>query len=380
MFKTCEEAIAYIESKRIKRTFLDFQKIVKKYIAVSLPYTIHIAGTNGKGSTVLYLKEILCHHGYQVGTFTSPYMITHNDRICIDGIPISDTDLLFYINKYYSIIEKEGLSMFEIDTMIMLDYFSNQELDFCIIETGIGGKEDKTNVISSDISAITNIGYDHQNMLGETLPEIALHKAGIIKDNQIFITSETNTEIVDLFKSICLQKNTTMEIVAEETGNVFGYQNHTYTLSNVGSYQIHNAKLAVAIAHHCITLQPLKVQVALAHFSYPGRFEKIGKVYLDGAHNVDGIQALLKSIEQYDIKNVAIIFSALSDKDSKHMMRLLQRFPLYLASFPDERIQSLEPNYQEVYQSIKRQYDSIIFTGSLHFISIVRKYIKAITA
>ena len=376
MFKSCQEAITYIEAKRNRRTFIEFQKTIKKYdIPTVLPYTIHIAGTNGKGSTVQYIKEILMSHGYRVGTFTSPYMIVHNDRICINGEPIPDRLLLSYINQLYSIIEEENLSMFEIDVIIMLLYFHQQPLDFCIIETGIGGKEDKTNVITSQISAITNVGFDHQDLLGSTLDKIALHKSGIIKQNQKFFTGETKFELLEIFSQICKQNNTQMYVVEKEQGYQFTYNNITYVLPPVGSYQVYNAKLAVAITSSCITLEKDKTQLAITNFDYPGRFEKIGNVYLDGAHNIEGMEALVDTIQRLSIKDVCIIFSILEGKNREAMLKILSKYPVICASFDDDRQTTSDTNYKEVLHKLEDQYSTIIVTGSLHFVSDVRKYL-----
>lgn len=137
MFKDVNEAIAYIESKRNKRPIDAFRDTLNKcHILMKQKNMIHIAGTNGKGSTVNYLRSILNAHGYKVGTFTSPYLISHNDRIRVDDVPISDEDLLKYVNQYYAILEEDELSMFEIDVLIMLAYFQSLDLDYRIIETG----------------------------------------------------------------------------------------------------------------------------------------------------------------------------------------------------------------------------------------------------
>ena len=197
MFRNIDKAIAYIESKRHKNTIESFGRILEELgIDTKQKNMIHIAGTNGKGSTVNYLRSILNAHGYHVGTFTSPYMIKHNDRIRIDDHPISDEDLLALINKYESVIEEKNLSMFEIDVLIMLDYFSTHELDYRIIECGIGGANDKTNVIQPIISAITNIGNDHLDQIGPSLYDVINEKMGIIKEGQYFITSEVEGTVL----------------------------------------------------------------------------------------------------------------------------------------------------------------------------------------
>ena len=134
MFKTIDEALNFIESQRMKRSFKEFQEIIKRYhLPVDLKNVIHVAGTNGKGSTVTFIKDLLVKQGYHVGTFTSPYIIKHNERISVDGKPISDEELLRLVNDLYPIIEKEHLSMFEIDTIIMLNYFHELDLDYHVI-------------------------------------------------------------------------------------------------------------------------------------------------------------------------------------------------------------------------------------------------------
>ena len=242
MFNDIKEALDYIESKRVKRTFEQFQEIVTKYgFNVKQKNMIHIAGTNGKGSTVNFIKEILMKHGYTVGTFTSPYMTVHNDRICVNGNMINDDKLLKIINDLEDIIRKENLSMFEIDVLIMLCYFDELDLDYRIIETGIGGLCDKTNVIDSICSVITNIGYDHQFMLGDSLDKIAKHKAGIIKPNKPCFTTEKNKEIVDIFKCVCKINDSKLYVCDVGSINypyVFNCLSNEYVLKAGGSYQV----------------------------------------------------------------------------------------------------------------------------------------------
>ena len=157
MFLCVEEAIAYIESKRSKHTLEQFSDILTRYHC-PMPKTkmVHVAGTNGKGSTVNYLRHLLNAHGYHVGTFTSPYLVSHHDRLCIDGQPIKDQELLMLIEAHYDMFEKENLSMFECDVCLMLSYFSQKSLDYLIVETGMGGRFDKTNIIQPCLSVITD--------------------------------------------------------------------------------------------------------------------------------------------------------------------------------------------------------------------------------
>lgn len=380
MFNDIDSALAYIESRRTKRTLEQFKAIIKKYgFNVEQKNIVHVAGTNGKGSTTNFIKDILMEHGYRVGTFTSPYLVCHNDRICINGEMISDEKLLKIINSLYGIIESEQLSMFEIDTLIMLHYFGEESLDYRIIETGIGGLNDKTNVINSICSVITNIGYDHQFMLGDTLEEIAYHKAGIIKADQVCFTSEINNNLVEIFKTTAQTKNSQVIEAVFECDYQYPYMlrclGHKYHLSNCGSYQVSNAALAITICNHLIKLDYKRVQAALDKFNWPGRFEKIGKIYLDGAHNIDGIKALIKTLHDQRIKKPLIIFSALGDKDIQEMKGLLNDYTLIEATFMDERLQLQGIDFKEAIKNNFDQYDNLIITGSLHFISAARKYI-----
>ena len=381
MFNDIKSALVYIESKRTKRTLEQFKETIKKYgFNIYQKNIIHIAGTNGKGSTTNFIKDIMVEHGYRVGTFTSPYLICHNDRICINGEMISDERLLMIINSLVEIIESEQLSMFEIDILIMLRYFDEEELDYRIIETGIGGLNDKTNVIDSVCSVITNIGYDHQFMLGDTLAQIAHHKAGIIKPEQTCFTSEINNDLIDIFKAAAEIKNS--QVVSVEIDCDYRYPYHfsclgyDYQLSNCGSYQVANATLAINVCDYLIELDHSLVQRALDGFSWPGRFEKFGKIYLDGAHNIDGIKALIKTLHDQQIKKALVIFSALGDKDIEQMEALLSEYPLIQATFADERLQLEGIDFKEAIKNNIDLYDHLIITGSLHFISTVRKYLQ----
>lgn len=396
MFERVEDAIAYIESKRNKRTIDEFREILNRcHISMKQKNMIHIAGTNGKGSTVNYLRSILNAHGYTVGTFTSPYLICHNDRIRVDDVPISDENLLKYINQYYEVIEKEQLSMFEIDVLIMLAYFQSLDLDYRIIETGIGGLNDKTNVIDPIVSAITNIGLDHQKQLGD-IYNIINEKMGIIKPHQMFITSETKGTILARFQEQCDVMGATMYVVPEYQVSRypfhFRYRDMAFTLENQGIYQVTNARLALTIASKLIKLDPLLTTPSIEHATWKGRYETLPyrqtTVDIDGAHNLPGIKALLQTLMVKNEKDVAIIFSCLNDRDVDEMLDMMLKagFWVYITTFNDERaldLKTIQPrphltivqNYIEALQAAYIKQQHIVVTGSLHFISKVRKHL-----
>lgn len=381
MFNDVQEAIAYIEAKRTKRTFLDFQKIIKQYqIPTTLKNVIHVAGTNGKGSTTVFIRDMLMHNGYRVGTFTSPYIICHHERIAVNGQPISDDDLLRIINQLYDMIEREHLSMFEIDVCIMLVYFAEQNLDYHIIECGIGGLNDKTNVLDGDVAVITNIGKDHQMMLGQTLMEIAHHKAGIIKNNKVLFTTETNPEILEYFQQVCRQKHSQYHHVSVPDDQSYPYhlKIHDQLLHMfLPFYQMANFLLAYQVADYLIDIDERTLQKIIDQFFWPCRFEKIGHFYLDGAHNIDGIKALLKTIAMQRLEDVGIVISILQDKDQKAMLQLLQDYDWLQASFADERSDQLHMPFLQALQMMEQKHKHVVVTGSLHFVSAVRKYLTS---
>ena len=398
MFRNIDKAIAYIESKRHKNTIESFRRILEELdINTKQKNMIHVAGTNGKGSTVNYLRSILNAHGYHVGTFTSPYMIKHNDRIRIDDQPISDEDLLALINKYETVIEEKNLSMFEIDVLIMLDYFSSHDLDYRIIECGIGGANDKTNVIQPIISAITNIGNDHLDQIGPSLYDVINEKMGIIKEGQYFITSEVEGMVLARLQEQCDAMGATMVVVPEYQVSRypfhFRYRDMAFTLEKQGVYQVANARLALTIANKLINLDEKTTEKAIEEAVWYGRFEMMNvaghQVILDGAHNTDGVKALLTTMQYMRTKDTVFIFSGLKDKDVDEMIELIDEagYPIYLTSFNDERASDLEdyrsfstvtvvPHFAEAIKVALLKHDQLVITGSLHFTSSVRKYLK----
>lgn len=379
MFRTIDEALNFIESQRMKRSFKEFQEIIKRYhLPVDLKNVIHVAGTNGKGSTVTFIKDLLVKQGYHVGMFTSPYIIKHNERISVDGKPIPDEELLRLVNDLYPIIEKEHLSMFEIDTIIMLNYFHELDLDYHVIECGIGGLNDKTNVIQSQVAVISNIGYDHQFMLGDTLLEIASHKVGIVKEGVPLFTTEQNKEILSYFKDYCTKHQSTFYPLQVEKQYQYPYHLHFHQkkyVLHLPTYQVSNLTLALNVVDYLCDLNDEDIQAVIDDFKWPCRFEQFGHLYLDGAHNISGIEALIQTIKERKLEDVGIVFSALMDKDCQKMLDMLKEFDVVIADFDDERSQGGHIPYQKAIEIMKAKHQNIVVTGSLHFVSTVRKYV-----
>lgn len=363
---------------------------------------IHIAGTNGKGSTLNDIRSVLQQAGYQVGTFTSPYLETHYDRIRINDEFISEKSFLEYYDQYHKGWYEYGLSAFEIDTIIAFLYFYENNTDICIIEAGIGGRYDCTNVITPLISVITNIGMDHMEYLGKTITDIAWQKGGIIKKNIPAVIGEKNSEALNVLKEICQSQNAAPVLskpivnpVIENHELKFEYDKTQITLTQPAYYQANNAACAIEALgilkeqyQYQITHSDITEGLRIANWK--GRFETVWEnplIIIDGAHNEDGIRALCETIKT--MGTIRILFSALKDKETSSMLKLLctcsddvtvTEFAFYrckeavdlAADFPV----SIEPDYQKAIQSALHDKKTLIITGSLYFISEVRSYLK----
>ena len=169
--------------------------------------TIHIAGTNGKGSTAAMIHAILRGNGLKVGLYTSPHLIRFNERIRINGLPISDNSIIDFMTQFNSAIDEVEATFFEVTTVLALHYFSNQEVDVAVIETGLGGRLDSTNVIDPELTIITSVDLDHQHLLGETLIDIAVEKAGIIKKRTPVLVCSQTPEVIDVFRKKAQESN-----------------------------------------------------------------------------------------------------------------------------------------------------------------------------
>lgn len=398
MFTNVNDAANYLMSRKTKTDLKRFNEILDE---LHIPYDkikcIHVTGTNGKGSTINYMRSILNEAGYKVGTFTSPYIVCHQDRFCIDGKMMSDEDFLELVNRYEEAFNHYELSMFEIDVLLAFVYFYEKQVDVALIEVGIGGLNDKTNVISPIASVITNVGNDHLKQLGPTLEDVARNKAGIIKEKTPVFIGEMEKNLETVISQIADEKQAVLTISHPATfiQNAFDYHGIAQIeLGNVGSYQIKNASLAIEVILSLfkdITTSQIKTGVKKA--MWPGRFEYFnidGKdVYIDGAHNTHAMPALFDSIEH--IKNnrqVHVIYAALRDKNYQEMASMIQNqgYVLHVAQFEDDRAmskqQALELNAQSFYRSIKEAIEDIknlegvvIVCGSLHFISQFRQEI-----
>lgn len=404
MFISSKEAIEAIENRKHNHSGLELFK--KAMNDLGNPQdclkAIHIAGTNGKGSTTDFIRSILQTAGYKVGTFTSPYLISHHDRIRINNQNIGDEQLLNYINLTEKYWQEYELSMFEIDMMIASLYFKDQNVEFAIFEVGMGGRLDATNILSKPlVCAITNIGKDHMQFLGNSLKEIAYEKAGIIKKNVDCITASQDDTCIQVFRDVCRLNDASLiciqdiQNIKQDNGISFDYKENAYHLKSKAFYQTKNAALAIEVIQYLncqkvIDLSTQMIQLGLSNTEWAGRFEVLRNdppIIIDGAHNVDGIQALVASMKNYS--NIKVIFTCLADKDGKEMLKELMKisdditvceFDFYRADTSLHLAEGLnvkvEKDYQKAIYKALNHDGTLLISGSLYFISIVRKYLK----
>ncbi|MBO5004460.1 MAG: hypothetical protein J6D03_04280 [Clostridia bacterium] len=309
---------------------------------------IHIAGTNGKGSVTEMITNVLIKEGYTVGKFISPHLIQYNERISVNNENITNIEMEKLINKINPSIEKYNsqndipVTLFELETTMAFLYFKEKNCDFVVLETGLGGLYDCTNIINNPlVSVITSIGYDHMHILGNTLPEIAYQKAGIIKENSNTVIFNQESDINNVFITECKNKNNILHIVNksdisnysfDNNFQYFDYKNFKNIIINLkGKVQVQNACLCIEVfkilnelGYH---VNPESIQIGLKTVIHRGRMEQINDkpiIIYDGAHNEPAIKNLQDMVKMYysKMKRVYII-SILKRKDYNKMLKLI---------------------------------------------------------
>ncbi|HET1329350.1 TPA: bifunctional folylpolyglutamate synthase/dihydrofolate synthase [Streptococcus pneumoniae] len=387
---------------------------------------LHIGGTNGKGSTIAFLKKMLEKLGLRVGVFSSPYLIHYTDQISINGESISEARLEALMADYQSLLEGEavanlqGTTEFEIITALAYDYFASEQVDVAIMEVGMGGLLDSTNVCQPILTGITTIGLDHVALLGDTLEAIAEQKAGIIKQGMPLVTGRIAPEALTVIDRIAEGKDaprlaygTDYQVRHQEsvvTGEVFDYTSAVrqgrFQTSLLGLYQIENAGMAIALLDTFCQEDGRELASndflgqALEETSWPGRLEIVSRdplMILDGAHNPHAIKALLVTLqERFADYHKEILFTCIKTKALGDMLDLLGAMPdteLTLTHFADSRAtdesvlkeaaKSKNLSYQDWHDFLeqnltdkKEEKQTVrIVTGSLYFLSQVRAYL-----
>lgn len=308
---------------------------------------IHIAGTNGKGSTTEMLANILIKNGYKVGKYISPHLIKYNERISINGQNITDKEMEDIIEKLKDKIEKYNqisntkVTLFELLTTMALYYFKEKNCDFVVLETGLGGLYDCTNIVWPLVSIITSISYDHMAILGKTLEEIAVQKAGIIKENSNTVIVEQKPSIQKIIEQTCLNKNNELSVIKkadiqnkkyENELLVFDYkQNKNIKLNLKGDKQFENASLCLEtiniLKQKGFNISEKAIKEGLMTVIHKARFETINKepkIIYDGGHNEEAILNFINTVNTYYKKEEKIyIISILKSKDYKTVLKYL---------------------------------------------------------
>ena len=367
---------------------------------------IHVTGTNGKGSTIAFMRELFVSHGKKVGTFTSPHIVSIHDRICINGEPISDDDFISLAEQVKTMEQRllethDQLSFFELLTLIALLYFKKQEVDLVLLEVGIGGLLDTTNIVTGEIAIITSIGLDHQETLGDSLVAIAEQKAGIFKSGKSAVIANLAQEA----QLVCQMTATDLGVSLYQADQDFSFRNGNFSSSLAdfnhlilgleGAYQEENAALALQafllfMAQRNEKVNQEAVRAALQATKWAGRLEAVTEhIYLDGAHNLPALERLVEFIQEKIQQGYQpqILFGALKRKDYSGMLTYLtEHLPdadLYVTSFDYQG--SLEEkdfgdytsiaSYREfidTFEASAGEKDLLFVTGSLYFISEVR--------
>ncbi|MEC9026326.1 MAG: folylpolyglutamate synthase/dihydrofolate synthase family protein [Candidatus Neomarinimicrobiota bacterium] len=317
--------------------------------------TIHIAGTNGKGSTAAILQSILRTAGLKVGLYTSPHLVSFNERIRVNGSPISNDFIIDFMKKFNDDINEIESTFFETTTVLSLCYFYFKKVDVAIIETGLGGRLDSTNVLNPNLSIITSIDIDHQNILGNTIEEIANEKAGIIKKNTPLITFKQPKKILDILRNRAKTLNAKIEIVVDPQKIVvdnfstkFVINNKTFSIPLIGEHQAYNAALAIRSSN--IFMGPLSYQMikdGVKNTVWPGRFQLLNnklKIFYDVAHNSAGINTIRSTLNSLNALEKIGLIILKEDKDVDQISNSLKGLfdELIISTVPNAQLMSID--------------------------------------
>ena len=430
MNMTYKEAMNYISSVGkfgsnygLERTFRLLELLGSPQEKLKL---IHIAGTNGKGSTTAMVTKILSGFGYKVGMYTSPYLEEFEERIQINGENINKDILIKLLEQVKTAIDKvieegyEHPTEFEIITALMFLHFYNEKVDYAVIEVGLGGRLDSTNVLTPKVSVITSISLDHMNILGDNLKDIAKEKAGIIKEGVPVILYPQENEVKEVILKTAEEKNSKVYFVKKENGKLLDIDyeklcqnvqikdsNNTYTvnLPLLGEHQILNLGVAIKTIEvlfevENISLDKNIIEKSLQDVKWIGRLEVLKRkptVVIDGAHNIAGIKSLRNNVEKYfKYRKMFLLLGILADKQVKEMIEEITPMAekVYALTPHSERAELSEDlkkeilkcnsnvvaieNYEEAFLSALKEADEedlILISGSLYMIGDMRKII-----
>lgn len=385
----------------------NFDSFLKKVgFSYKVP-SIHIAGSNGKGSTANYLASIYRTQGYKVGLFTSPALEVVNEMINVNGQNISDDEMAKIIEDNHKLIDKFSLSPFEIQTFIALTYFENQKCDIAIIECGMGGEIDATNIFTPVASVITSISLEHTAFLGRSICEIAYQKAGIIKEGVPVITGILDEEAINTIVEVSRDNNCQLSVAVEPAKVVYENRGFNFAygildnlrINSAATYSLKDACIALEVVNKLGQLFPVNEQAirdGLANTFMPVRMEILNEnplLIVDGSHNPEGVNNLVKSLHNVTQgREIHILFACFRDKNIERMLAYLGEYSkdITLTTFPHERARTEEEfflymedyafkeNALDTLKELMATYpnDAILVTGSLAFAAYIKKNLK----
>jgi len=351
-----EKARKWLYGRQESGIKLGLKNIVKLLKAIGIHETnipiIHVAGTNGKGSTCAFIDSILQQSGYKTGLFTSPHLISFCERIRISGKPITEIEIAKRINAIKNLVSKwdEEPTFFEIVTALALKFFTDEQVDVAIIEVGLGGRLDSTNVVQPNVCVITPISLDHQHILGDSIAEIASEKAGIIKPGKPVISAQQNIEAKAILESRCNELNSSIEFVDSSL--------NFKKIPLKGEHQKANATLAIATAKKFSkSISTDSCFEGIAKTVWRGRFERFPQrggfdIVVDGAHNKEGAIALISTWNEiYGDNKATVIFASAANKDLKSIIGPIEKVASRLIVTKPETPRTLA-SYNEVIRHV----------------------------
>lgn len=416
------EAVTWLENRNIPLGEFTLDNIKELLKIFDKPQDklkiIHITGTNGKGSVASFIASALRENNYKVGKFTSPYITNIREEIEINNEEISEEDFAKLTTEVREKVEeldekKIFVSGFEILTSIAYIYFARNNLDFAVMEVGMGGRVDATNVMEKSIPVFCHISLDHANILGDTIGKIAHEKGGIIKENSKVFSYPQDQEARAELKKLSKEKNSSFEefsqdeveiLSSNEEGNIFNFRNHkNVEISLIGDHQALNASLALMVLDFLkkdYGLDEEKIKEGLKKAKNIGRTECLSKdplIIIDGSHNLDSIKRIEESVKKFKYKKLILGFSLLKDKDHDHILKKIENIAdkIVLTEIDSDRhtdLKELEAEFKkfskkEIYPiknreeavektlSLAGEGDMILWCGSLYLIKDIRKII-----
>lgn len=301
---------------------------------------VHVAGTNGKGSSSHMLASVLQEAGYKVGLYTSPHLKDFRERIKINGEMISEDFVCDFVNQHQSFFETNDMSFFEMSVGLAFDYFAKEKIDIAIIEVGMGGRLDATNIITPLVSVITNIGLDHTQFLGNTLAAVATEKAGIIKSNIPVVIGEYNPDTQPVFLATAKANHSKIYFASDLITT-------NYPSDLIGDYQVHNKKTVIqtlSVLNQNTTFQTTEshwekgLSQVVKNTGLQGRWQQLGdfpKIICDTAHNTHGLTIVLNQIQKESFEGLHIVLGVVNDKDLDEVLPLFPKNAIYYFCKPN---------------------------------------------